>query len=113
MSPQVSEQPEDGQLDANQAEQTTEVERNAVTETDEGVEPTTLGGGDDEAIGPDQDGQSQDQSGQDPSQQNFQNMDWNAANGFNPMMNMANGFNPMMNMMGQFLLTSHLAEPCH
>ncbi|CAD0086635.1 unnamed protein product [Aureobasidium vineae] len=44
--------------------------------------------------------QQQDQNGQDATQQNFQNMDWNAANGFNPMMNMANGFNPMMGMMG-------------
>lgn len=96
----MSEQPADGQLDANQANQTTGVEGNAVTETDEGIEPTTVEGGNDEATGHDQDGQSQNQPGQDPSQQNFQNMDWNAANGFNPMMNMANGFNPMMNMMG-------------
>jgi hypothetical protein len=45
--------------------------------------------------------QQQNQNGHNFSQQNF-HMDWNGANGFNPMMNMANGFNPMMGMMGEF-----------
>jgi hypothetical protein len=96
---QVSEHPAgEDSVELDQAEQPTGPGEETIAQSIEEADPESA----DVEQKAETEGQQHDQNGQDASHQNFQNVDWNATNGFNPMMNMANGFKPMMGMMGEF-----------
>jgi hypothetical protein len=104
---QVSEHPAgEDSAELDRAEQPTGAEEETIAQSIEEADPENV----DVEQKNETEGEQHNQNGQDASQQSFQNMDWNAANGFNPMMNMANGFNPMMGMMGESRRLQHISD---
>lgn len=80
------------------------VDADAIVQTTEG-EDQNIKDSDEQQLDGQDTNEDQNAAGFDGSNGNFQNMDWNNANGFNPMMNMPNmqaGWGGFNNMMGMF-----------